>query len=460
MGMDVAEQSDGLSMERLQGSWEDFFQHLPFATLICTEEQQIVAANSKAEAQLRAPSSELIGSHFSTLLPTETRAFADTLFSRLRDQAHLSFESALRDKEGTVFPVEIRSIQLGHETPVLIALILRDVGESRMLEQEIMHAYQQLETVIEKRTQQLSQVNEELHGELVLRRKTEEELRRKQEELLAINLQLKEKQVLLVHIEKMASLGQMAASISHEINNPLAYVQSNLQVLQEESAWLKAVFAALVESDLRGSETARTELKSLLKRPHAEAIIQDIPQIIADCQEGAERVQEIISNLKGFVRLESAVQQRACLNAGIESTIKVAGPQIKHRCHVHIDLGELPEIDCAAGQLNQVFMNLIINASQAMEGMGNLYIRSRCVDDVIVLEFEDDGMGMEEEKLAEIFDPFYTTKAPGDGTGLGLAICQQIIQEHEGRIEVVSELGKGSCFSIYLPLERSGDKES
>ncbi|MCB1135418.1 MAG: PAS domain S-box protein [Chlamydiia bacterium] len=444
----------------LQKRFEAMFHTLPYAVLLCDPQQTIIDCNRKAEEDLGLSKQALKAKLFQDLLPDEIAGAGRELFQRLAVQEQCRFESALRRQDGEVFPAEIYSIVLNDGENVLIELIIREMGDHKLLEHEILHAYNQLETLITKRTQQLSQSNEELRSELILRKKIEEELRRKQGELESVNQKLKENQVLLVHIEKMATLGQMTASITHEINNPIAFVHSNLRTLEGYTAHInalvhaqQALIASLEGGGGPAATQAKAELRAVEELEDTADLLVDSKQLVRDCLDGMHQVNEIICSLKNFAYFERTSNKEVDLNEGIRSTVKIAWNQIKRACEVEFDLQPLPVINCAAGQLNQVFMNLIINASQAMSKRGIIWIRSRHDQDIISIEIQDNGGGIAPENLKKIFDPFFTTKGCGEGTGLGLAICRQIIQNHGGTLELRSKVGEGTVAQIKLPVK-------
>lgn len=267
-------------------------------------------------------------------------------------------------------------------------------------------------------------------------------------------------QAQLVQSEKMASVGQLAAGIAHEINNPVAFVRSNLVTLDtyiKALAELVATYEKLGQAAKAGDEAG---IKAALEAVDAacddedfEFVVEDSGDIIKESTAGADRVTSIVQGLKNFSRLDENEIKEADVNEGIESTLKIARNEIKYRCEVETSLSELPMIRCFPGQLNQVFLNLLVNAAQAIEEKGQVRIASFSRDDCVFVEISDDGCGIPEENLKSIFNPFFTTKDVGEGTGLGLSISYAIVQKHGGEILVRSEVGKGTTFTIQLPLD-------
>jgi two-component system, NtrC family, sensor kinase len=273
---------------------------------------------------------------------------------------------------------------------------------------------------------------------------------------------LKESELLLVQTEKMSSLGQMVAGIAHEINTPLAYVKSSLATLKErlpevegvvtESTKLMGLLERGDASDEQLSEQF-TRVSSLATQFQAEATAANLETLNGDALHGIEQISEIILSLKNFSRLDRSKVSRFDLNEGLESTLVIARNLVKHKT-VNKRFGEIPLIECSPSQINQVFLNLITNAAQATtdDQSGEITITTSVVPGgQIRVEVADNGHGIPDNVISKIFDPFFTTKDVGQGTGLGLSIAYKIIQEHRGRIEVKSKVGKGTVFSVLLP---------
>jgi two-component system NtrC family sensor kinase len=277
--------------------------------------------------------------------------------------------------------------------------------------------------------------------------------------------ELKMAQAQLVQSEKMASVGQLAAGIAHEINNPIAFIRSNLTTLAEYGRSVKAVIELYEQAALQvvnrqqdRAEAILRQLAELRAKMDFDIVLEDCEGVISESLEGAERVTEIVGNLRNFSRLDENEIKEADINEGIHSTLKIAWNELKYRCNVQTDFGELPEIMCCPGQLNQVFLNMLVNSVQAIEESGEIRIATRTENDRIVIEISDTGCGIPEESLGEIFNPFFTTKEVGKGTGLGLSISYAIIEKHNGHIEVRSEVGKGTTFMIFLPIAGMRDQ--
>ncbi len=259
----------------------------------------------------------------------------------------------------------------------------------------------------------------------------------------------------LVQSEKLASLGELAAGVAHEINNPVGYVSSNLTTLQK--------YLAVYEKVLDAPEADSDEMAALKKRLNYTFIRDDLQNLMKETQEGVGRVKTIIQDLKDYARTNVATHYVASdIQVGLKSTLNIARNQLKNRADVRLQLGHLPLVECAPSQIDQVFLNLIVNAAQAMpEGkMGLIDIRTDCDERQVWIEVQDNGPGIPPEILKKIFDPFFTTKDPGTGTGLGLSVSQNIIQQHGGKLEVSSTVGVGTTFKITLPMKRPVAKGS
>ncbi len=281
--------------------------------------------------------------------------------------------------------------------------------------------------------------------------KRELDLKQSYEKLSNANEELKQSESQLVQSEKMASIGLLAAGVAHEINNPVGFIRSNLEVLEDYFADIEKYYQEF--NDCLLSIEAKEAHKKLAKKYELEFLFKDSPPLIQSSISGIDRVTEIVQNLKTFARVDQPEKAPIDINEGLKATLNMVHNELKYCCTVHLDLQDLPQVTGFPGKLNQVFMNLLINAGQAMTDKGDLFVRSFIEDNNIVIEIEDTGTGIEADKIAQIFTPFYTSKPIGEGTGLGLSISHQIIEQHNGAITVKSELGKGSCFTVSLPID-------
>ena len=270
--------------------------------------------------------------------------------------------------------------------------------------------------------------------------------------------ELRETQAMLIHAEKMAALGQLVAGVAHEVNNPMGFVISNLHSLKESFSDFSMAYENLESLFLeKAGEQGGRAVDALREEYDLEFILEDFPDLIKGSLDGAVRVKEIVKNLRTFSRLDEAKRKTVDIAENLRSTLSLVDSELRKRnIRVHLALDPLDPLDCYPSDLNQVFMNLIINAAQAMSSGGELTIRARQEDAWVILEFEDNGPGIPLEIQPRIFDPFFTTKPVGSGTGLGLSLAYQIIADkHKGSITVDSGENRGACFRIKLPRNPS-----
>ncbi len=328
-----------------------------------------------------------------------------------------------------------------------------------MLEDQVRARTRELEAALrdnEKITRALQSARAQMEREIDERRQTQEALEREQQEQRVLIRKLEEAHNQLLQSEKLAAIGQLAAGVAHEINNPIGFVNSNLATLRRYVDDLLRVIAAFEAAEPALADgAARARLAALKEAVDLAFLREDIGALIAESIDGTSRVRRIVQDLRDFARTGDIDWQLADLHECIESTLNVAANEIRYKAEVVRAYGELPPVECVAAQLNQVFLNLLVNAAQAIEGRGTITIRSGRDGDEAWLAFADDGPGIPAEILPRIFDPFFTTKPVGTGTGLGLSVSYGIVQKHGGRIEVSSAPGQGATFTIRLPLRRS-----
>ena len=269
--------------------------------------------------------------------------------------------------------------------------------------------------------------------------------------------EVKSQQRQLVQSEKLASLGTMSAGVAHEINNPLAFVFSNVNSLaysvEEFRRYHEEVRKLLKAEPGEAQQQAVADLTLFIEAADFEFLFSDCADLIDETREGVERVKAIVAGLKAFARTDSGEMEALDVTECLRTTLKLVHNQIKYGMKVTEQFAELPMIKGYPGKLSQVFLNLIVNANQATDNDGVLVIATRVVDqNSVQLTFQDNGVGMSAETIDSIFNPFFTTKPVGEGTGLGLSISHGIIDEHHGSIEVSSQPGEGTCFTITLPI--------
>ena len=283
--------------------------------------------------------------------------------------------------------------------------------------------------------------------------KREQALKLSYDKLSKANEELILSESQLIQSEKMASIGVLAAGVAHEINNPMGFVKSNLDVLNE---YLTDIQKYHQETNkLLDTATMQPLQEALAKQYDIDFIFEDVPSLLTSSIGGVEKITEIVQSLKTFARTEQPSMSETDINEGLTVTLNMVSNELKYNCKVHVELDPLPAIYAFPSKLNQVFMNLLINAGQAITDSGDVFVRTFQKESYIVIEVEDNGSGIDATVLPDIFTPFFTSKPVGKGTGLGLSISHEIIKQHGGRIEVVSEVGKGSCFSVYIPAKLS-----
>jgi two-component system NtrC family sensor kinase len=312
---------------------------------------------------------------------------------------------------------------------------------------------------------EINRANAELE---LLNESLEQRVHSRTEDLETALSDLKESQVQLVQAEKMSSLGQLVAGISHEINTPLLYLANNASMILERVELLRE-FVEQSVSALSVSRSAHDDrkqyqaklvenlrmLKQLLRDNELEASVEEISDLTRDSIEGLSDLTEMAQSLKDFSRLDRAPVGSYDVNAGVDKTLTIARNIVKAKADVRKDFGDLPTIECSPSQINQVFLNLITNAAQSIEGHGEIVIATARRDsDHVVISIADNGCGIPAENLGKIRDPFFTTKEVGNGTGLGLSIVDEIVRGHNGELVVESKVGAGSTFSVILPIRQ------
>ena len=298
-------------------------------------------------------------------------------------------------------------------------------------------------------------------------RKRNKQLEKTIKELERTNHELKNTQAQMLQQEKMASIGLLAAGVAHEINNPICYVDMNLGMLNEHIQSIEQVVNSanrLAQNVLEKSrdDALKEAAKAFMEQVEKEDIsyvLDDMKNIIKESREGSERVKEIVQTLRDFSHVDQSERKYADIHQGLDSTLKIAWNEIKYKATVIKEYGNIPEVFCYPRQLNQVFLNMIVNAAHAIKEKGEIRIKTWHDEQYVYIAISDTGCGIKPEHLNKIFEPFFTTKPVGKGTGLGLAMSYNIIKKHGGEILVESEPGKGSTFTIKLPIEPEQDVE-
>ncbi|MDM8541534.1 ATP-binding protein [Desulfococcaceae bacterium HSG9] len=297
------------------------------------------------------------------------------------------------------------------------------------------------------------------------------QLERAKDELEDMNENLQEKvkkqAESLIQSEKMASLGVLSAGVVHEINNPMAFIKGNLSSIKKYNVRIKALFdkyknlmACLRRQELPQAMKSLGEIQQFIKKEKINFIMEDIVDLADESLDGVNRVVNITQNMKAYSRKDDATLDYIDLNANLDATLTILRNELKYKVEIIKDYGELPQVKCYPQQMSQVFMNIIANAAQAIKEQGSITLKTRFTkkgrrknDDFVQIEITDTGIGISQEKILKIFDPFYTSKPVGEGTGLGLSIVWEIIQKHGGTIYADSEEGVGTAFTITLPFQ-------
>ncbi len=361
-------------------------------------------------------------------------------------------------KDGSIVWAEVNVNYIFDEEGVFLEKrgITRDITERK-----------RHELLLESARMAAESARQALEGEVSVRRSAEELLMMHQRELELLNLELelrvahevkqnrKRDQVALIQIEKMASVGQLAAGVAHEINNPIGYVSSNLQILaeyfQEIASFDRLIQESVDDDSLPNRREMILEGRAALK---IDTVIEDGVDLINESLEGVQRVTEIVRNLKRFSRIdtgESTARESVTLDSCLERALNICRNELKYVATIRKEYEKIPAVLCHPGQLNQVFLNLLVNAAQAITAQGEIFLR--CWEDAgtVSASIRDTGNGMSEELMARIFEPFFTTKDPEKGTGLGLSISSEIIERHQGTLRVSSTVGVGTTFTVTLP---------
>jgi len=315
----------------------------------------------------------------------------------------------------------------------------RDVTERRRAEQALRDSHNDLEIKVQERTTDLQAANLMLLAD-----------KARQEELIK---QLADASNQLLQSEKMASIGQLAAGVAHEINNPVGFVNSNLATLQRYVAEILELLSVYEKSEGEITTETRAVLAELKLKADFAYLRDDISMLVSESIEGVQRVRCIVQDMKEFSHVGESEKQLANIEKGLDSTLNVIWNELKYKTEIVKEYTGIPEIECMISQLNQVFLNLLMNAVQAITERGRITIRTGQDRASVWVEIEDTGSGIPPENLNRIFDPFFTTKPVGKGTGLGLSLSNSIVQKHGGRIELRSELGKGTVFRVVLPMQ-------
>lgn len=384
------------------------------------------------------PASDALGKPLFDLFPELPRHWMEKKFQRVFMLKSTSFTAAEQRPWLFQFPHN-RPLTGGIDSMQQNTRFIPVIGSDGTVSHVCVCVFDVTDTVIYHR--QLQRVVEQLEVE-----------KREQQALID---RLAEAQEQLIQSEKLAAIGQLAAGVAHEINNPVGFVMSNFRSLER---YLSGAFELLNTFDAH-AHTLPAETQAQIERMKTamdyEFVAEDVAGLLEESRDGLERVKRIVSDLRDFSRVGESDWQWANVHTCLESTLNVVMNEIKYKAEVIRDYGDIPDIECMPFQLNQVFLNLFVNAAQAIVGHGTITVRTRLRPDGVGIEIEDTGSGMSPETMRRIFDPFFTTKPVGQGTGLGLSVTHSIVGRHGGHIEVSSEVDKGTCFRVWLPLNQA-----
>jgi len=376
------------------------------------------------------------------LMPEQYKPQFEDYLKRVKDHGKDQGLLSVMMKDGSERIVEYRSsLVYGPTGPIIVRGSARDITEAKRAEEKLKTYRQDLEKMVEERTAEL--------------KKTLTDLQNTQSQLL--------------QSEKMASIGELAAGVAHEINNPVGFVKSNLGTMNEyredliklldQYEILEATLGEEKEAFKNGSiQKAIENIQSVKDEIDLGFIMDDYSNVINESFEGMARVAKIVADLKDFAHIDKAELEHADLNKGIESTLNIVWNELKYKAQVIKDLGDIPPVKCYPQRLNQVFLNILVNAAQAIEDKGEIRVKTQADNGYVEIRISDTGKGIPPEIIPKIFDPFFTTKDVGKGTGLGLNMAYNIIQKHKGTIDVESEVGKGTTFIIRLQTDPDLDE--
>ncbi len=379
-----------------------------------------------------------------------------------------------RRKDGKLFYVSASVSKMIDREGNFIALVWfqRDITQTKRYQEEMIKIEKEKTETLRILHENETAINRSLNKAKRELQEKNLELEKRTFELEAEKKRLKEAydrlnhmQAQLLQSEKLASLGQLSAGVAHELNNPLGFVYSNLGILAEYVQDVKSLLKKYSELEraLQSSKSYAESIKVIdaqKEQMSLSFILEDFDKIISESQEGALRVKTIVRNLKDFSHMDKGELELADINQGIESTLNIVWNELKYKAVVIKEFGAIPRIQCFPQQLNQVFMNLLVNAAQAIESNGEIRIKTYQSQESVVVEISDTGVGIRKQNLKHIFEPFFTTKEVGKGTGLGLSVVYGIIQKHRGKIEVESQVNKGSTFRVILPIRSSTEYEN
>jgi len=382
--------------------------------------------------------------------------FFQALWETISSGRVWSGEIRNRAKNGQYYWVQTTILPMLDESglPIRYISVRNEITQLKAMEASVSEANVILKSNVLERTQELELAKSHLEQELRDRVRTQEALQSSYDELKSLHRQLQEAQQYLMQSEKLAAVGQLAAGMAHEINNPIGFIASNLATLGRYQDTLGAVLARYIQQESGMDEDARTAMVAFRQQADLDFLLEDTRDLLAESRSGAERVRNIVRDLRDFARIDSDGQrQQVDINQCLDTTLNLLGERFSEGTNIQREYGVAPLVECNPADLNQVFVNLLNNARQALQGKpGSIVLRSGVEGEQAWVEIEDTGAGIAETVLPQIFDPFFTTRPVGQGAGLGLSTAYGVIQQHGGQIAVTSQVGVGSVFRVSLPL--------
>jgi PAS domain S-box-containing protein len=472
--MDILELFQEMIDEKTTGEKVTFFtgivNHTPESVIATDQKGKIVYLNPETEKMYGYSSEELLGEELE-ILTTELyqERIQNEIFKAAVSGRVWNGELLNRRKDGKLFYVSTSVCKMADKEGNFIALVwfMRDITQTKRYQEEMIKIEQEkaetLRILHENEAainRSLNRAKRELQEKNLELEKRTFELEGEKGRLREAYEKLNQMQAQLIQSEKLASLGQLSAGVAHELNNPISFVHSNLGTLGEYVKDIENLLNKYAELEkLLSTKESYSQMLDQVLELKGEIglsfILEDFDKIINESKEGIQRVKTIVQDLKDFSYRDKGEVQLADINQGIDSALNIVWNELKYKAEVIKEYGEIPKIECFPQQLNQVFMNILMNAAQAIETKGEIRIKTCKIGDEVVVEISDTGAGIPEENLKHIFEPFFTTKEVGKGTGLGLSVVYGIIQNHKGKIEVQSQISKGSVFKITLPIRNA-----
>jgi PAS domain S-box-containing protein len=382
---------------------------------------------------------ELIGEKYRILVNKEGTKKLQQAVERLhkKDEPVNLLDMVATKKDGTSIIYEARISVIKETDGVVVGFrgVGRDVTRRRQMEEELKSNQEELI----KKNKEIDESKQDIQLALTKLKNAHEEL--------------KTSQLKILQQEKMASIGQLAAGVAHELNNPMSFISSNLGTLDKYINRLSDFIRVQTESiEFIKDDAIIRKINEKRKEVKLDYILEDAKILLKESLDGSDRVKRIVSELNSFSRMDEEEYKKANINECIESAITIVWNELKYKSTLKKEYGELPPIKCYPRQMNQIFVNLLINAVNSIADKGIITIKTWHKDDFIWMEVSDTGIGIPRQNLVKIFEPFFTTKEAGKGTGLGLSITYEIVQRHKGEITVESEVGKGTTFTIKIPV--------